>query len=52
MAKKIPVSFKENDAEMELYMFINNKFSPSTYLKELAYEDMKKVKKREREENK
>lgn len=52
MAKKIPVSFKENDAEMELYIFISSKFSPSTYLKELAYEDMKRNKKREREENK
>lgn len=40
MAKMIPVSFKDNKLEQDMYVYVKGKYSPSAYIKELITKDM------------
>lgn len=42
MAKPIPVSFKDNKRDEELYEYAKSKSSPSAYIKDLIEEDKRK----------
>lgn len=39
MAKQLNISFKDNDTERDLYLWIKSKLNPGTYAKELLYSE-------------